>query len=153
MRSGAAALHDLAPPPGWRPVLAVRPLAWLLSLVVVVITQVMMWNGWNRSGEWIDVTGSTAVFGYLFNGVVTAVPVVVALLCLRRWLSLIVALAALLVLAARTAAFFETSDSSTAIFALFAFPLYGVPFVLGLVFLEWVWTRVCKRRTATAKRP
>jgi hypothetical protein len=126
-------------------VLARRWWAWVASTVVVVVTQVVMWNGWNVSGEWVPVTGTTALFAYSLYGLVCAVPVVLALVLLDRWVSLAAILAPLLWLGVWTGDFFSTSRSSTAAFAWFGPLVYGLPFVFAVFLIERVVTRLMKR--------
>jgi hypothetical protein len=117
-------------------VLAAKWFAWLLSAIAVVITQVLMWNGWNRSNEWTPVTGNKAAFSYALYGFACAIPVIAALVTLRRWLSLAAVLVALLTLGVSTGRFFATSQSSTAAFAWFGPLVYGLPFVAALYVTE-----------------
>jgi hypothetical protein len=124
-----------------RPLLASRWSAWVLSAITVVATQVLMWNGWNRSGEWAPVTGGTALLADAVYGLACAIPVVGALVFLRRWLSLAVILVALLGLGVSTGRFFTTSQSSTAAFGWFGPLLYGLPAVA----VHWL-TELCAAR-------
>ena len=147
--SGTADVLPRRRPPA-QSVLARHWYAWVLSAIAVAVTQNVMWNGWNRSGEWVSVTGTTALFSYALYGLACAVPVVGALMLFRRWLSLAVVLSALIGLGVSTGHFFETSQSSTAGFAWFAPLVYGVPFVaaVGLteLFTAWLLSRTYLRR-------
>lgn len=122
--------YDLIPRLPPRPVLARTWPAWVVSAIAVIVTQVEMWNGWNRSGEWVPVTGTTALSSYVVYGVASAIPVAAALWLLRRWLSLSALLLALVYFGASTGQFLETSESSTAGFAWFAPLFYGPPIVV-----------------------
>jgi hypothetical protein len=112
-----------------RPVLAKNWVAWVLSAFAVVVTQIVMWNGWNASGEWIPATGTTALVSYSVYGFACAVPVVTALIVLRHWLSLATVLLALVLVGARTGHHFETTTSSTAGIAWFCPLIYCLPLV------------------------
>ncbi len=123
-------------------VLARSWLAWMLCGLAVIIAQVCMWIGWNRSGNWITVTGMTAVWSYTLYGVVGAAPIVVALLVCRSQVSLAVLLATMVGCGLLIGRYFRATDSSTAAIAWFVPLFYGVPFV-GIVYaIERVVGRV-----------
>jgi uncharacterized membrane protein (DUF4010 family) len=114
-----------------------RPFAWSLATAAVTIAQVLMWDGWNASGNWISVEGTDAIWSYALCAAFMAAPIVLALALLRTWTGLAVVLAATVLLGLVIGDDFRTNDHSTAGFAWFAPFLLGMPFVGACATAEW----------------
>jgi hypothetical protein len=113
----------------------------VIAAVAVVVAQVLAWNGWNRSGQWVAVVGIEAIFSYATYGLVCASPMVLALWLCRSWVSLGVIATAVVAWGWQAGATFETSTSSTAAFEWFTPLVVGVPLVLLVAFLDHLASR------------
>jgi hypothetical protein len=117
-----------------RPLLALSLMPWVASAVVITIGQILMWHGWNASGEWIPITGWSAVWSYALCAALAAAPLLLGLFILRSWISLAVVLVLLFAYSAIVAEGFSTTTSSTAAIGWIGPAFYGLPLV-GLVCL------------------
>jgi hypothetical protein len=117
-----------------RPLLAFRWMPWVTSAVVITVGQILMWHGWNASGEWIRLTGWSAFWSYVLSAAFAAAPVVLGLFTLRSWASLTFVLVLLFAYSAVVAEGFSTASSSTAGIAWIGPAAYGLPLV-GIVCL------------------
>lgn len=122
---------------------------WATSAVVITVGQVLMWHGWNASGEWIPVTGSSAISAYALSAAFAAAPVVLALFICRYFASLAVVLVLLFGYSALAAEGFSTSTSSTAGIAWIGPAFLGFPLVLIVFVAENIgpvlWRRPTRR--------
>jgi hypothetical protein len=123
-------------------ILARRWQAWALAGCTLVVTQAILWVGWSRSGAWERPIGADTPRDYAIRSALWIPPILLALVTLRRWMSLAVILLSLFGYGVYAAMLFSNTNSSSAILAWYTPLSAGPPIIVGIFIAEQVLVHV-----------
>jgi hypothetical protein len=123
-------------------IMARRWQAWALAGFTLAVTQAVLWVGWSRSGAWERPIGADTPRDYAIRSALWIPPIVLALVTLRRWMSLAVILLSLFGYGVYAAMLFSNTNSSSAILAWYTPLSAGPPLIVGVFIAEQVLVHV-----------